>query len=140
MTTLLMGHGAIEDDDVTVPEGWSISFLTDEGNSLPFYNGVGFVLNQADLLRGGFSPYGPYTGKTVIKNRSIEILKSHQRAWYAQVDQEDGSCRYAGEHFTAPVYLCNNPADCAGKDGGAHNCGGIFGMDWPDKDLVWVSC
>jgi hypothetical protein len=135
-----MGHGGMGDEDVTVPEGYTISFLTDEGNSLPFYNGVGFVLNYDDLVRGGFQTYGPFAGGSTIPNRIIEPLKSHQRAWYAQVDPEDGSCQYAGEHFEAPTGLCNDPAQCANNPRGVHTCGGLFSIAWDDPNLVWVSC
>jgi hypothetical protein len=128
------------DEDVDVPEGITISFLTDEGESLPFYNGIGFMLNQADLVRGGFQAYGPEVGPTTIKNRELHPLKDHQRAWYAQVDPEDGSCQYAGEHFDAPIKLCNDPAQCAANPGGVHTCGGLFSFSWGDPDLVWVSC
>lgn len=155
MPTLLMGHGGqITGEKVVVPAGYSIRFLTDDGKSLPFYNGVGLVLNYETLLEGGFSLYGPYEGGEEVDNHVIAPLESFTRAWYAQVDPENDTCFYAGEDFEQNK-LCNDPAQClangrerAGEDASdqevrdavVHTCGGLLSMTWDDPDLVWVSC
>jgi hypothetical protein len=155
MASLLMGHGGqISGEKVIVPAGFSIRFLTDNGQSLPFYNGVGLMLNYDTLVDGGFSLYGPYDAGDEVDNHIIGPLESFTRAWYAQVDPENGTCFYAGEHFDENK-LCNDPAQClenarqrAGEDATpeeiraavVHTCGGLFSITWNDPDLVWVSC
>jgi hypothetical protein len=137
-----MGHGGVlSGEQVTVPAGWSISYLTQPGRNLPFFNGVGYMLNRDSLASGGFTPFGPDNGGDVIDNRIIEVLGSDERAWYAQVDPEDGSCFYAGDNFGSPAKLCETPDDEACIRG-EHSCGGLFdaSQPWPDHDLVWVSC
>lgn len=155
MPTLLMGHGGqIEGEKVIVPAGFSIRFLTDNGQSLPFYNGVGLMLNYETLVDGGFSLYGPFNAGEEVDNHIIGPLESFTRSWYAQVDPENGTCFYAGEHFDE-TKLCNDPAQClenarqmAGEDATeeevraavVHTCGGLLSVTWDDPDLVWVSC
>jgi hypothetical protein len=129
----------VDGEQARVPAGWSISFLVAASNELPFFNGVGYIANQEHLIHGGFQHYGPHGGGELIDNRIIGSLTSPQRAWYAQVDPEDGTCFYAGEHFLDGAKLCQTPDD-PGCQAGNHDCAGIFGTDWPDTDLVWVAC
>ena len=144
MPTLLMGHGQVlTDQTVTVPEGYSISFLIDEARVMPFSNGVGVVMNIASLQNEGFKLSSYHDGGEDIHNHVLHVLTNNQRSWYAQVDPEDGSCYYAGESFTDGLRLCEDPGpegQCAHNPGGVHTCGGLFSISWPDPNLVWVSC
>jgi hypothetical protein len=141
MSTLLMGHGGSDPGEkVPVPKGFTISFLVDDGNELPFYNGVGVVLDSEKLQQGGFTLDGPYGEGELVSNHVIESLNSTQRAWYAQVDPEDGTCFYAGESFDSGLALCTDPGPDSQCSEDAHTCGGIFAISWADPDLVWVSC
>ena len=144
MPTLLMGHGQVmTDQTITIPAGFSISFLIDEARTLPFTNGVGVVMNMETLKNEGFTLSSQHQAGEQIHNHILHVLSSNQRAWYAQVDPEDGSCRYAGEHFPDPARLCEDPGpdgQCAQNPGGVHTCGGLLSMTWPDPNLVWVSC
>ncbi len=144
MPTLLMGHGQVmTDQTVTLPDGWSMRFLIDEARVMPFSNGVGLVMNIDTLQKEGFSLSSSHNGGEPIHNHALHVLTNNQRAWYAQVDPEDGSCRYAGEHFADGLHLCEDPGpdgQCAQNPGHAHTCGGILSMAWQDPNLVWVSC
>jgi hypothetical protein len=141
MPTLLMGHGGSDPSQkVVVPTGYSISFLVDDGAELPFYNGVGVVLNADQLEAGGFTLDGPYGAGDLISNHSIFELNGTQRAWYAHVDPEDGTCFYAGQDFDSGLALCTDPGPGSQCSEDHHTCGGIFSVTWPDTELVWVSC
>lgn len=144
MPTLLMGHGGVMTDQaITLPDGWTMSFLIDEARIMPFSNGVGVVMNIDTLQNEGFALASQHRGGEQIHNHVLHVLTSNQRSWYAQVDPEDGSCRYAGEHFPDGARLCEDPGpdgECANNPGGTHTCGGILSMTWPDPNLVWVSC
>ena len=147
MPTLLMGHGQVlGDQKVIVPDGFTISFLIDAARVMPFSSGVGVVMNIESLQDEGFSLSSSHEGGEEISNHLLGVLTSNQRSWYAVVDPEDGSCKYAAEHFTDELRLCEDPGptgQCAQNEGGAHTCGGLFMVadteSW-DKDLVWVSC
>jgi hypothetical protein len=143
MPTLLMGHGQVmTDQPITIPDGFTISFLIDEARTMPFSNGVGVVMNIDTLQKEGFALASRHSGGEQIHNHALHVLTSNQRSWYAQVDPEDGSCRYAGEHFSDGARLCENPGPdgCARNAGGVHNCGGILSLALPDPNIVWVSC
>jgi hypothetical protein len=139
-----MGHGeAIGSEQILVPGHMSISFLIDEGRVMPFSNGVGLVMNPQSLQSEGFTLSSFHGGGDEISNHRLHVLNSDQRAWYAQVDPEDGSCCYAGEHFESGLRLCEDPGEqgqCAQNPDGVHTCGGLFSFTWQDNDLVWVSC
>jgi hypothetical protein len=144
MPTLLMGHGQVlPDEPVKLPEGWSISFLIDAARVMPFSNGVGVVMNIGSLQQEGFTLSSFHDGGEEISNHLLGVLTNNQRAWYAQVDPEDGSCYYAGDHFTDGLRLCEDPGpdgQCAQNPRGVHTCGGLLSLAWPDPNLVWVSC
>ena len=141
MPTLLMGHGGSNPaEKVPVPTGYTISFLVDDGRELPFYNGVGVMLDSEKLQQGGFTLDGPYGEGDLVSNHWIDSLNSTQRAWYAQVDPEDGTCFYAGEQFDSGLALCTDPGPDSQCSEEHHTCGGIFAISWPDTNLVWVSC
>jgi hypothetical protein len=144
MPTLLMGHGNIlTDQDITLPDNWTITFLIDEARVMPFANGVGVVMNIDTLKNEGFAVSSQHDGGTAIKNHVIGVLTSNQRSWYAQVDPEDGSCKYAGESFKDNLRLCEDPGpdgQCAKNPGHVHTCGGILSLTFDDTNLVWVSC
>ena len=142
MPSLLMGHGSVLTDEmVTLPDGMSIKFLIDEARLMPFSNGVGVVMNIKSLQDEGFSLASEHEGGETIHNHALHVLTNNQRSWYAQVDPEDGSCYYAGEHFTDGLRLCEDPGpDGQCEVGGVHTCGGLLSLTWNDPNLVWVSC
>jgi hypothetical protein len=144
MPTLLMGHGQVmTDQPITLPDGFSMSFLIDEARTMPFANGVGVVMNIESLKKEGFTLASSHDGGTQIHNHALHVLTSNQRSWYAQVDPEDGSCRYAGEDFPDGARLCEDPGPagkCVQNPGHVHTCGGILGLSFQDPNLVWVSC
>ena len=131
------------DQQVTLPDTTSMSFLIDEARTMPFANGVGVVMNIETLKNEGFTLASSHDGGTVINNHELHVLTSNQRSWYAQVDPEDGSCAYAGEQFKDGLRLCEDPGpdgQCAKNPGHVHTCGGILSLSWSDNHLVWVSC
>lgn len=143
MASMLMGHGAaLEAEAVLVPAGMTLSFLIDEGHTLPFANGVNAVrMSPQTMLQEGFVMSSKHVEGETVHNHELTVLSSDQRAWYAQVDPEDGTCFYAGEHFPSPIRLCTEPGvDGACATGGEHTCDGLLAMDWTDRDLYWVSC
>lgn len=144
MPTLLMGHGNIlTDQDVILPDNWTMTFLIDEARVMPFSNGVGVVMNIETLKNEGFAVSSQHNGGETIKNHVLGVLTSNQRSWYAQVDPEDGSCKYAGESFADNLRLCEDPGvdgQCAKNPGHVHTCGGILSATFNSTDLVWVSC
>lgn len=144
MPSLLMGHGQVmTDQTITLPDTFTMSFLIDEARIMPFTNAVGVVMNIETLKKEGFTLSSYHEGGTPVHNHALHVLTSNQRAWYAQVDPEDGSCAYAGELVKDGARLCEDPGpdgQCAQNPGHVHTCGGILGMAWADPNLVWVSC
>ncbi|MFG2638637.1 putative adhesin [Streptomyces sp. NPDC048362] len=145
-TVYVVGHGALDDDDVEVfiPEGMSIHFFARDKSSITATQTLGIVANPGDVVPQGRSVTGPgFVDQFMMAPDYRSIImwlqdEAHHGYAFAWVGHLGGEAALKEVDPLQGIPLCKDAEGCAGKK--EHRCDGILDRLKKYSNICIVSC